>query len=153
MGWTVRSAEFEYLQLVQMIISAFVITNTDDRMEKTLCILPSLWSTIKQNTVQWKKRSLNSQGALSSAFFFFFFPPSLRPFWSLYGTPCVHTVTVQISVLALVYPGVCWKRFNNSLLWGKKMHEHLYVHNFYWWKGVWSTQLMKIIKYAILSLL
>ena len=54
------------------------------------------------------------------AFFFFFFPPSLWPFWSLYGTPCVHTVTVQISVLALVYPGVCWKRFNNSLLWGKK---------------------------------
>lgn len=42
MGWTVRSAEFEYLQLVQMIISAFVITNTDDRVEKTLCILPSL---------------------------------------------------------------------------------------------------------------
>ena len=41
-GWTVRSAEFEYLQLVQMIISAFVITNTDDRVEKTLCILPSL---------------------------------------------------------------------------------------------------------------
>ena len=61
----------------------------------------------------------------------FLLPPSLQPFWSLYGTPCVHTVTVHISVLALVYPGVRWKRFNNSLLWGKKMHEHLYVHNFY----------------------
>lgn len=67
-----------------------------------------------------EKEEPEFSGALSSAFFFFFFLPSLQPFWSLYGTPCVHTVTVKISVLALVYLGVHWKRLNNSLLWGKK---------------------------------